>query len=113
MRLMAMLNVVLGFLKILSMILLVVGVYYSYKEFRKEKSRLYQSLENKWYLRALKIVGFLAYFAALAYLVGEYVNAEIGFMIVFVYIFAVRIVKKAFLYVIFGSESKAININHG
>jgi multisubunit Na+/H+ antiporter MnhG subunit len=108
MKLMALLNVIFAVFKILSIILLVVGAYKSYREFKKEKSSQYKKLEKKAWFRFAKVTWFVIYFVILIYIIGTYANTTTDFLFVFVYIFAMRLVKYLFYYIVLGNKAKAI-----
>jgi len=104
-RLVAILNVVFVFFKIASIILLIIGIYESYREFKKEKNGPHKELKNKSWFKFIKIVGFIMHFALLFYLIGGYVNVKNGFIIVFLYIFIMRFLRRIFYYVTLGNKT--------
>lgn len=108
MRLVAFANLGFAAFKIVSIILLICGVYQSYKELRGPKSDTHKELENKAWFRFAKIAWFVAYFALLIYLVGTYVSEKTGFISVFLYIFAMRLLAQAFYYVVLGNKTKTL-----
>lgn len=110
-RFLAMADVIFSLMAVASILALCIGVYRSIKEIKTERAKRKELIEKRWY-RFSEIFGYVLYFLVLFLILGSdwsrnfifKSDDRFFFLVVFVYIFCARLVKKAFLYIIFGEH---------
>lgn len=102
-------GIIFAVAKLIGLILIIIGVYYSYKDFRQDKPYKRLLEEKAWY-RFIKILGYILFVLGIASVLGQGESSERFFAIYLIlYIFFARLVKYIFYYIILGSKFNNIS----